>query len=245
MLITIIAGLSTALGGLFPLFFKNFNRKILFFSLGMSAGVMVYISFVEMIPEAIQEVGFTLTNIAFFVGIIFMMVLDFLIPHKYIAENNVSAEDQKNNKFDRAGKFTALGIAIHNFPEGMIVFMSAMIDINLGIVLAIAVAIHNIPEGIAIAAPIYYATKSKIKAFMYCFLAGIAEPAGALVLALFFINYFNPFILGLSLAFVAGVMIFISFDELLPISFKENHDHIATAGIFIGMLIMAITLLFL
>lgn len=241
LLITFIAGISTGIGSLIPIFFKKFNRKFLIFSLGLSAGVMIYISFAELLPEAIEDIGFTNANIAFFIGVGFMMLLDFLIPHKFIAEEHLV----ENKKIKRAGLFTALGIAIHNFPEGIAVFMSALIDIELGIALAIAIALHNIPEGIAISAPIYYSTKSKKKAFWYSFLSGIAQPFGAIIAAIFLINYITPVILAYTLAFVAGIMVFISFDELLPISFKGSEDHLSVFGLFIGMLIMAITLIFI
>jgi zinc transporter, ZIP family len=239
LLITFIAGISTGIGSLIPLFFKTFNRKLLLFSLGLSAGVMIYVSFAELLPQAVEIVGFSKANIAFFVGVFFMLILDFLIPHHYIAEDHL-VRDQKEMK--RAGMFTALGMAIHNFPEGIAVFMSALIDVNLGIALAIAVALHNIPEGIAISAPIYYATKSKSKAFWYSFLSGIAEPLGAVIAAIFFMKYITPVFLAYSLAFVAGVMVFISFDELLPLGFKGEENHVTVVGIFVGMIIMALTL---
>jgi zinc transporter, ZIP family len=239
LLITFIAGLSTGIGSLIPLFFKIFNRRLLLFSLGLSAGVMIYVSFAELFPQAVEIVGFTKANIAFFIGVGFMMLLDFLIPHHYIGEEHLVHDDEK---VKRAGMFTALGMAIHNFPEGIAVFMSALIDVNLGIALAIAVALHNIPEGIAISAPIYYATKSKSKAFWYSFLSGVAEPIGAVIAAIFLMKYITPAFLAYSLAFVAGVMVFISFDELLPLGFKGEETHISVLGVFIGMLVMALTL---
>jgi zinc transporter, ZIP family len=243
LLITFIAGISTGIGSLIPLFFKKFNKKLLLLSLGLSAGVMVYVSFAELLPEAVDMLGFTRANIAFFIGVGFMMLIDFLIPHHYIAEDNLIDKDKNDDeKVKRAGIFTAIGMAIHNFPEGIAVFMSALIDVNLGIALAIAVALHNIPEGIAISSPIYYATKSKKKAFWYSFLSGVAEPLGAVIAAIFLMKYITPVVLAYSLAFVAGVMVFISFDELLPLGFKGEENHLSVLGVFIGMLVMALTL---
>ena len=202
---------------------------------------MIYVSFVELLPSAIKNVGALKANIAFFGGIILVMLIDFFIPHEYIEERIKTETHDK--KLMAAGIFTALGIAIHNFPEGLAVFMSAIVDIKLGIVLAIAIALHNIPEGIAVAMPIFYATKSKRKAFWYSFLAGFTEPAGAVMAVLLLMPFLNPSVLSCSLAFVAGIMVFISFDELLPLSCQSEGYHISILGVIIGMMIMALSLI--
>jgi ZIP family zinc transporter len=124
----------------------------------------------------------------------------------------------------------------------MIVLFSSIVDIRLGLIVAIAIAIHNIPEGIAIAMPIYYATGNKIKAFSYAAFSGIAEPIGAIIAYLFLMNFLNVFILNIILAAVAGIMVFISFDELLPNALKYEKHHITIAGVFIGMAVMAVSL---
>jgi zinc transporter, ZIP family len=241
--LTVLAGLSTGVGSLIAFFIKNYCNKFLCFSLGMSAGVMLYVSFVELLPEAIKSVGFFYANLAFFGGILFIMLIDFLIPHKYIEERvNVP---NKHKKLMAAGIFTAIGIAIHNIPEGLAVFISSVDDLSLGIPLAFAIALHNIPEGIAVAIPICYATKSKRKAVFWSFLSGVAEPLGAVIGIIFLMPYLNETILNLSLAFVAGIMVFISFDELLPVAYKENHTHISDIGVIVGMFIMASSLYFL
>ncbi|OIO74787.1 MAG: hypothetical protein AUJ85_04795 [Elusimicrobia bacterium CG1_02_37_114] len=240
MAITCIAGVSTGIGSLISLFIKDFNKKYLQFSLGLSTGVMVYVSFVELLASAIKETGYLQANIAFFAGIIFIMLIDTLIPHEYI--NETVGKQAKDKKLMVAGVYTMLGITIHNFPEGMAVFMSSLSDVNLGISLAFAIAIHNIPEGIAVAMPIYYATGSRKKAFTYSFLSGIAEPIGALIGILILFPFISPHILAYSLAFVAGIMVFISFDELLPLAYENTDGHIAIAGIITGMVVMAISL---
>jgi ZIP family zinc transporter len=211
--------------------------------LGLSVGVMVYVSFAELLKSAIDNIGFFQSNLAFFSGIAFIMLLDFIVPHEYMEER--VRVDEKDKKFLVAGLFTALGIAIHNFPEGMAVFLSSVKDTKLGISVAFAILIHNIPEGIAVAAPIYCATKSKRKAFLYSLAAGIAEPLGALAGILFLMPFLNQSVLYFSLAFVAGIMIFISFDELLPLSFEHENNHLAVLGVFLGMLIMALSLFLL
>jgi ZIP family zinc transporter len=173
LLLSFLAGIFTVAGSFITFFMRDLKKGYLQFSLGLSAGVMIYVSFVELLTTAIGNIGVIKANIAFFVGIIFFMLLDFLIPHQYIEERiRVGASDRKLMK---TGILITLGIAIHNFPEGLAVFMSSLSSIRLGIVLAVAIALHNIPEGLAVAMPIFYSTKNKRKAFWYSFLAGFAE----------------------------------------------------------------------
>ena len=243
LLLTFLAGISTGFGSLLSLFIREYKRRYLQFSLGLSAGVMVYVSFAELLASAIETIGFLSANVAFFGGVLSIMVLDFLIPHDYIEEHMKG--DPEDRKLMTAGVLTTIGIAIHNFPEGIAVFMSSIGDVKLGIALALAIAIHNIPEGIAIAMPIFYATKSRKRAFWYSLLSGIAEPIGALIGIAILMPFLTATILSLSLAFVAGIMVFISFDELLPLSYEGDGSHIAIFGILIGMLIMALSLFLL
>jgi ZIP family zinc transporter len=240
LMLTILAGLSTGIGSLISLFIKDFKKSYLFFALGLSAGVMIYVSFAELLSTAVADVGFMNANIAFFLGIAFIMAIDFIIPHQYIEER--IKVDKKDRKLMSAGIFTAIGIAIHNLPEGLAVFVSSLSDISLGIPLAFAIAMHNIPEGIAVAVPILYATKSKTKAFWYSFLSGVAEPIGAVIGILLLAPFINDSVISLSLAFVAGIMVFISFDELLPASFKGEKGHVPMMGLIIGMAMMALSL---
>lgn len=243
LLLTFLAGIFTVLGSFITFFTQDFKKSHLQFFLGLSAGVMIYVSFVELLTTAIKTIGPIKANIAFFCGIILVMLIDFIIPHEYIEER--IRTKKYDAKLMKAGLFTALGIAIHNFPEGVAVFMSAMVNIKLGIVLAFAIALHNIPEGIAVAMPIFYATKSKKKAFWYSFLSGVAEPAGAVIAILILMPLLTPAVLALLLAAVAGIMVFISFDELLPLSYQSEGSHISILGVIVGMLIMAVSLTFL
>ena len=206
--------------------------------MGFASGVMIFISLTELLGESIENIGYNYAIISFFVGILIIYLIDILIPHSYEAENPPC----KKKELERCGRLVAVGITIHNIPEGMIVLFSSIVDIRLGLIVAIAIAIHNIPEGIAIAMPIYYATGNKIKAFSYAAFSGIAEPIGAIIAYLFLMNFLNVFILNIILAAVAGIMVFISFDELLPNALKYEKHHITIAGVFIGMAVMAVSL---
>lgn len=253
--LTIFAGLSTSVGSLFAFFPKKMNKKFLSISLGFSAGVMIYLSFIEILvgaEESLIEVyseqqGRFITMLSFFGG----MLLIFLISHfitiepKKSKETNLSSKDQVRDDLMRTGLLSALAIAIHNFPEGITTFIVALNDRTLGIGMAIAIAIHNIPEGIAVSVPIYYATKSKKKAFMYSFISGLAEPLGAIVGFLFLLPILTPTLLGIIYAMIAGIMIYISFEELIPTATKYGNSNTVTAGIVAGMFIMALSLVFL
>jgi ZIP family zinc transporter len=239
-LITLFAGLSTGIGSVAAIFIKEFKHRYLSLMLGFSSGVMVYVSFVELLGKSIEKIGFVRGNLSFFAGILIIFLIDKFIPHNYLEERIEGTPEEK--KLMAVGLFTVLGITIHNFPEGMGVFFSSFSDLSIGIPLAIAIAVHNIPEGICVSMPIFYATKSKKKAFVYSFLSGIAEPVGAVVGYLILRPFINEVSLAVALSMVGGIMVFISFDELLPVSFKSGEEHIAILGVFIGMVVMAVSL---
>ena len=247
--LTLIAGLSTGIGSAIAYFIKKPKIIYLAFALGLSGGVMIYISFMEMLPDAMETMGEKWALLVFFIGIGIMALIDLLVPepenpHNYadIGEPTVA---QGSHKLMRTGLFTALAIGVHNFPEGLATFAAALSDIKLGAFIAIAIAIHNIPEGIAVSVPIYYATGSKSKAFLYSFLSGVSEPVGALLGYLLLMPFLTPMVLAGTLAFVAGVMIYIALDELLPTAHRYGHGHLVIGGIVLGMIIMAASLLML
>jgi ZIP family zinc transporter len=244
-LLTLLAGLSTVIGSLIFLSHTFSERKFIGFFLGLSAGVMIYLSFIELLPYSIKGLGFLNANMFFFVGIIFMALVDFFIPHQYIEERISSKHKIFDRKLLSTGFVVIIGLVIHNFPEGMAVFLSSFSNMRLGILLAIAIAIHNIPEGIAVAAPIYHATLNKGKAIKYAFISGMAEPLGAIVAYFLLRPYLNRNIISYVFAVVAGIMVYISFDELLPACFKDDQGHRAIFGIIIGMVIAFCSLLFL
>jgi zinc transporter, ZIP family len=241
LLITSIAGLSTTIGSILGLAFKRGNIRFMSFVLGFAAGVMLGVSFFELLPKGFEEIGFLKASIAFIAGFILIFIIDYFIPHEYIGQKE-RIDDITDRKLLRTGLFVALGIAIHNFPEGMATFYSSLVDIKLGIAIAIAIAIHNIPEGIAVSAPIYKATGSKSKAFLWSFLSGVVEPIGAILTAFIFLPFLNSTILGFILSSIAGLMVFISIDELLPISKSYGFTHIPILSFIAGLVVMILSL---
>lgn len=247
--LTLLAGLSTGIGSMIAYFIRRPKILYLSFSLGLSAGVMVYVSFMELLPSAIDRVGEPLSLLFFFLGIGFIGLIDLLVPEAENPHNFEGLEAPKDpdqrHALLRTSVMTAVAIGIHNFPEGLATFASALSDLQLGLFIAIAIAIHNIPEGIAVSMPIYYATASKNKAFVYSFLSGVSEPIGALVGYLLLMPFLTPAVLAGTLALVAGIMIYISLDELLPMAHNYGHGHLVISGVVLGMLLMAVSLLML
>lgn len=249
LLLTVIAGLSTGIGSAIAYFIKKPKIIYLSFSLGFSAGVMIYISFMELLPEGIKTVGKVWGTASFFVGIALIGLIDILVPevenpHNYEGLDNPT-EKRADAPLMRTGMMTALAIGIHNFPEGLATFGAALSDVKLGAFIAMAIAIHNIPEGISVSVPIFYATGNKNKAFLYSFLSGAAEPVGACLGFLILMPFISETLIALLLAFIAGIMVYISVDELLPMAHRYGHGHTVIAGIVSGMLVMAGSLLML
>ncbi len=267
-MLTTLAGLATGIGSAIGYFIRTPRYSYLAVMLGFSAGVMVYISFAELLKTAIDQVGFGTANLAFFIGIAFIGLVDMLVPHEYeeerlenteapaAAENEARGEGRAKQSLMggagrspvlmRAGLFTALGIAIHNFPEGLVTFSSAATgDASLGVAVAVAIAIHNIPEGIAVSVPIFYATGSRRRAFLISFSSGLAEPVGALIGYAILLPFLTATLLSSLLAFVAGIMVYISLDELLPLAHRYGKEHLVIVGVGTGMAVMAASLFLL
>ncbi|MDR1344452.1 MAG: zinc transporter ZupT [Tannerellaceae bacterium] len=250
-LLTLLAGLSTGIGSLIAFMASKTNKKFLCFSLGLSAGVMIYVSFMEMLPNGKQELvnsfgertGTLYLLLAFLAGMAMITIIDFLVPESGNPHEMHGVEEMNvKDPLHRAGLVVALSIAIHNFPEGIATFTSALGSIDIAIPVTLAIAIHNIPEGIAVSVPVYHATGSKRKAFAYSFLSGLAEPAGALVAYLFLMPYWTPSVNGLVLSAVSGIMVFISLDELLPSAEKYGEHHLSIAGLVTGMATIGLSL---
>jgi ZIP family zinc transporter len=260
--LTVFAGLSTGIGSLMALLSRKFNPKFLTAALGFSAGVMIYVSMIEIFVKANDSLsalygerrGYFYTTLAFFCGMGLIAIIDKLVPN---FENphelgnidkleNIGKDTDKildNGKLYRMGMFSALAIAIHNFPEGLATFIGALQDPALGVSIAVAIAIHNIPEGIAVSVPIYYATKSRKKAFFYSFVSGLAEPVGAIIGYFLLRTIFSEGMFGVIFASVAGIMVYISLDELLPTAEAYGEHHIAITGVVAGMILMSASLI--
>lgn len=254
--LTLFAGLSTGIGSLIGFMSKEFNPRFLTIALGFSAGVMIYVSMIEIFVKARDslsvsygdKMGYVLTVVSFFAGIAVIALIDKLIPsyenpHEMNVEQKIKdSTDEQKKKLMRMGMFSALAIGIHNFPEGLATFMSGLTNPTLGVSIAVAIAIHNIPEGLAVSAPIFYATKSRKKAFVWSFLSGLAEPIGALIGYFVLRSIFNEATFGIIFASVAGIMVYISLDELLPTAEEYGEHHLAIGGLIVGMFIMAVSL---
>ena len=243
LLLTALAGLSTTVGSVLVFIVRRPGPRFMAVSLGFAAGVMILVSFAELLPKGIEELGPGLGYLAFFAGLVAMFALDTAIPHSYQGvADDAPGGDRADSRLLRLGLFVALGIGIHNFPEGMATFAATLADPRLGVSIAVAIAIHNIPEGLAVAAPIYAATGSKGKAFWWSFLSGLAEPLGAALAALFLLPFLHGPVLAGVLAGVAGLMVFISLDELLPAAREHGEEHLAIIGTIAGMAVMAMSL---
>ncbi|MCL2383350.1 MAG: zinc transporter ZupT [Oscillospiraceae bacterium] len=264
-MLTIIAGLATGIGGMSVLFSKVTNKKFLSICLSFSAGVMLYVAFTEIFLESLESLeygfgkqhGYLIATLSFFSGIGIMAIIDKFLPHddhddKALdllesdseREKDIKIASKEDKELKRTGVFSAIAIAIHNFPEGIITFLAAMYDPALGIAIAIAIILHNIPEGIAVAAPIYHATGSKWKAFLASMGAGLTEPLGALIAWLFVHNIFDDVegIFGIPFAVAAGIMVFVAIHKLLPAAQKYGKHHVVMKWLFLGMAVMALSL---
>lgn len=269
--LTLLAGLSTGIGSAIVFLSRRPRTSHLSFALGFSAGVMTYISLVEMLPGAQHIIGQAVSEgraewisiACFFLGIGVSALIDFLVPSNENPHEPRSAEDiarlckdgpenstgpclkadaASRRRLMRTGTLMALAIGIHNFPEGFATFVGTLADPAFGMSIAVAVAVHNIPEGISVSVPIYFATGDRKKAFIYSFLSGLAEPVGAVLGYLALRPFLNDVVVGASFAAVAGIMVFISFDELLPAAREYGKGHTAIAGVVLGMAVMAVSL---
>jgi len=288
-LLSLLAGLSTSIGSLFTFFIKKPKPAVLSFIMGFSAGVMILVSFIELLPASIESIGLLLSQLFFFLGMIIMFIIDIKISHYYEFENkngklnsklnpkinnilNGESNLSEDHNHHRKGQgqhshqighqhrhqhkqyaslrkttlLIAVGIFIHNFPEGMATFVGTLKEVELGVMLTIAIALHNIPEGIAVAIPIYAINNnSRKKAFLWSFITGLSEPLGAILVWLFLFPFINDFLINVMLAVVAGFMIYISLDELLPVSRSLGKEHISILGIISGMFVISISMVLL
>ncbi|MFW9875117.1 MAG: zinc transporter ZupT [Candidatus Thorarchaeota archaeon] len=272
LLLSLLAGLSTTIGSVFSFILKKPNNKVISFIMGFSAGVMILVSFVELLQEGIQTNGMFVGILFFLLGIGLMLLIDVGISHRYEFEDAFHHEDDTHSDVEsqakkvygyqhrrrqrkhnhhylsqqgqlrKASVLVTLGVFIHNFPEGIATFIGTLKEFQLGILIAIAIALHNIPEGIAVATTVSTVNDSKLKPFLWSFVSGISEPIGALAVGLFLFPFINNYLLGAMLSIVGGFMVYISLDELLPMSRSLGKEHTSILGIAAGMFVMAISL---
>ena len=252
MTMTLLAGLTTAVGAGIAFVVKKDNLKALSVGLGFSAGVMIFLSFTDIIPEAgamlsahFPQIHEWLVMLGFVLGVGIAMLIDYFLPDHIDPDELLNPDEPglHRRQIKRAGLFTAIAICVHNFPEGMATFLTATQNLTLGLSVAVAIAIHNIPEGIAVALPIYHVTGKKRYAMLYAALSGITEPIGALIGMLLFGLFLPQIMVGMLLAAVAGIMIYLSFDTLLPLAREYGNWHLAMVGIFAGMLFIWVSLI--
>lgn len=249
--LTVLAGLSTSIGGALGVLGRNDSPRLLSLGLGFSAGVMIYVSLVEILPKGRaalvsahgESAGHWIAIAAFFGGVATIAVIDRLVPESINPHEPGSVDDQARRRaLMHTGLLTALALGIHNFPEGFATFIAALQTPEIALAVAAAIAIHNIPEGLAVAVPVHQATGSRAKGFWWATLSGMAEPAGALVGYLVLMPFLSDSLLGMVFAGIAGVMVFISIDELLPTAEAHGEHHAATYGFVAGMAVMAVSL---
>ncbi|MFX1500146.1 MAG: zinc transporter ZupT [Promethearchaeota archaeon] len=275
LLLSTIAGLSTTIGSFVAFIVKKPSNKFISFIMGFSAGVMILVSFVELLQEGIVSNGTFWGIIFFLIGMGIMLLIDIGVTHYYEYEDGLCIEEtseiseqsyihQNNPKKRRQHRhqhyllhrrqlshqkqlrktsiLVTFGVFIHNFPEGIATFVGTLKEFELGLLITVAIALHNIPEGIAVAATVSTCNDSKGKAFLWSFISGISEPIGALAVGLFLFPFINEILLGAMLSIVGGFMVYISLDELLPMSRSLGKEHLSILGITTGMFVMAISL---
>lgn len=254
--LTTIVGLSMGFGSLVSFFIDDTNKRFLALSLSFSAGIMIYVSFMAILPEGIELIesymghrGELIALAAFFGGMLITAIVEKLV-HKFGGDihshhhdhDHHSHEDHDDEHLSKLGLMSAIAIAIHNLPEGLAIFTAGLKDISVAIPIAAAVILHNIPLSIAISVPIYHSTGSKKKAFTYSLLVGLCQPLGAIIGYILLSQFFNDFVFGILFSIVAGIMIFVSLDELLPSSQRYEDHHISVYGAIAGMIVMALSL---
>lgn len=253
LLLTLFAGLSTGIGAIISFFTRHTDTRMLAGALGLSAGVMIYISFMELMPEAEHGLSTVLPEkwsyaamlATFLAGIGLIALIDWLVPadeNPHETHSMSELQSTGHHHMKRTGVMLAMAIGIHNFPEGMATFVSALDGLEVALPIVIAIAIHNIPEGIAVSVPIYHSTGNRRKAFWFSMLSGLAEPAGALIGMIFLLPFWSPVVNAVCLSMVSGIMVYIAFDELLPGAESFGHHHISLIGVVVGMALMGLTL---
>ena len=245
LILSFLAGMSTLLGAFIIFITNKKSEKLVTISLGFAGGVMISVSFTDLMPNANillaayagEKMGVVLGVVFLLVGVLLAALLDKFVPH----EDEPHGDGKQHENLFRVGFVSTLAIGLHNFPEGIATFMAGYENMTLGISIALAIAMHNIPEGISVAMPIYFATGSKMRAFKYTFLSGIAEPIGATLAFLILKPYINDLTLGMIFGIISGVMLYIAIEELLPSSRQYGYTKEALIATFAGIILMPLT----
>lgn len=266
--LTLVVGLTMGLGSILSFFVSTRHKKPLALALSFSAGILIYVAFMEMLPEGIHLIEHYMGEghswialIWFFSGMFITAVFEGVVhnfagglhshghshhdhTHEHHEHHHKHESHETNGHLTKLGLMSALAIGVHNIPEGLALFTSGLVDITLAYPVAVAVIIHNIPLSVAISLPLVYSTGSKTKAFLYTLLVGLMQPLGAVLGYVLLHNFFNDLVFGILFSVVAGIMIFVSLDELLPAAQKDQDHHISVYGAIAGMIVMAIALNF-
>lgn len=246
LIMSFIAGVSTLIGAFSVFIPRRRSQRLLSIALGFAGGVMISVSFDDLLPNANQAFasvvgrrpGLVLMILFLALGIFLAGMLDRFVPHQQFDTKN---RENPHPDLFRVGFISMLAIGLHNFPEGIATFMAGYENMALGMSITVAIAMHNIPEGISVAMPIYFATGSRWKAFRYTFLSGMAEPVGALLAFLILHRFLTPFLMGVFFALISGIMLYIAIEELLPSSRQYGYRHAALVAVFAGICIMPLS----
>ncbi|OWS73584.1 zinc transporter ZupT [Pantoea sp. VS1] len=242
LLLTILAGGATFVGAIFGVLGQKPSNRVLAFALGFAAGIMLLISLMEMLPAALHAEGMSpvLGYGMFMLGLLGYFAMDRLLPHQH--PQDLMAVNRRPTNLKRTAILLTLGISLHNFPEGIATFVTASSDMELGLGIALAVAIHNIPEGLAVAGPMYAATGSKAKALFWACLSGMAEILGGIIAFLLLGPAVSPVMIATIMAAVAGIMVALSVDELMPLAREIDPHNNPSYGVLCGMTVMGLSL---
>ncbi len=220
--------IGTGLGGLLTMFLKNPTKRFMAVLLGFTSGIMMAVVCFDLLPEAFEMGGVLLSLMGIVLGVGMILAIEQLIPER------ISEKYSDSFEFVRSGILLGIGIAIHNFPEGLAVGSGFAASDYLGLGLAIVIGLHDMPEGIAMAAPLKMGGINGLKTLLYTVLAGIPMGLGAFVGEL--LGEISPTFISLCLSFAGGAMLYITCGELLPKTHNIYKGRISTIGMIIGII---------
>ncbi|WP_343711497.1 zinc transporter ZupT [Kosakonia radicincitans] len=244
LILTILAGAATFIGAILGVLGQKPSNRVLAFSLGFAAGIMLLISLMEMLPAALatENMSPMLGYGMFVVGLLGYFALDRMLPHAHPQDLMQGTQRTFPRGLRRTAILLTMGISLHNFPEGIATYVTASNDLELGLGIAFAVALHNIPEGLAVAGPVYAATGSKRSAVFWAGISGLAEILGGVLAWLILGSLLSPVVMAAIMATVAGIMVALSVDELMPLAKEIDPNNNPSYGVLCGMSVMGLSL---